>query len=78
MSDGTVGAGKCSSCGAFIVWFRTATGKSMPVDPNPVDNGNLKLDDSGRLVVVKPGEGTHVSHFSTCPQAGQHRKARSA
>ena len=57
----------CSSCGARIVWFRTKAGKKMPVDAetvNPTD-AEHQLDLS-----------RHRSHFSTCPNADQHRRPR--
>lgn len=64
-------ASTCSSCGAPIVWAKSAkTGKAMPLDAKPekrviVENG------FGRVVDV------HTSHFVTCPTAEQHRRARS-
>lgn len=27
---------RCRSCGAEIIWIKMASGKLMPVDPNPV------------------------------------------
>jgi hypothetical protein len=78
----------CRTCRAPIVWVVTAaSGTSMPVDPDPVPDGNLELIDAGpgqqpRAVVVDPGQLSldgaprYVSHFVTCPQADQHRKAR--
>jgi hypothetical protein len=58
-------AAACRTCGAEIVWLRTASGKNMPVD----------------AVTWEPGDETfepkrHVSHFATRPQAQQHRRAR--
>lgn len=67
---------QCATCKAEIVWAVTPTGKAMPVDPDPVDNGNLVLDVDARPVSVRPPELTddpegprHVSHFATCPDA---------
>jgi hypothetical protein len=79
----------CRSCGAEIKWARTEkNGKPIPVDPEPVEGGNLELhaDDDGELVAralcgqeqTLPGmdlPDRYVSHFATCPNADQHRKA---
>ena len=56
---------KCRSCHAYIVWMKTEAGKNMPVDADSVDEGDT---------LFNPKE--HVSHFSTCPNASQHRKPR--
>lgn len=68
----------CRSCGAEILWVLTANQKRMPVDALPVENGNLVLDpangDVPHVRVVKAGEGTHVSHYVTCPQREEWRK----
>jgi hypothetical protein len=47
------------------VWLKTASGKNMPVDADTVDEGDTEFDHE-----------KHVSHFSTCPFANKHRKAR--
>jgi len=57
----------------------------MPIDPEPVDGGNLVLDsptprgpviatyaDPAAPMVDDPLR--YVSHFSTCPNADQHRR----
>ena len=56
---------KCGSCGAPIVWVRTASGKAMPVDASSATVGDLMYI-----------HGKHVSHFSSCPNASKHRRAR--
>ncbi|MCC6352788.1 MAG: hypothetical protein IT577_02815 [Verrucomicrobiae bacterium] len=58
-------ANTCRSCGREIVWLKTAAGKNMPVNSETVEPG----DD-----VFQPGR--HVSHFSDCPNAGEHRRAK--
>lgn len=69
----------CRSCGRPVVWKLTESGKRMPIDPAPVDDGNVvKLDDD-RVHVLhadeSPGDAdTYVSHFATCPNATAHRK----
>jgi hypothetical protein len=58
-------ATSCSSCGARIVWFRTAAGKRMPVDES-----STKPADAEHQLDLK----RHVSHFATCPDAAKHRR----
>jgi hypothetical protein len=74
---------RCSSCQAAIVWAVTTKGARMPVDAAPADDGNIVLIDTAggiQAIVVRPGEfpgqKRHRSHFSTCPNHAQHRKAR--
>ena len=63
----------CRSCRRGIVWITMkGTGKRMPVDADSIEQ---------RVVLVDTGEGivgeimrTGVSHFATCPNAGQHRR----
>jgi hypothetical protein len=78
----------CRSCNAAILWARTsAKGKFIPIDPDPVDDGNIELskDDEGQLLarVLIGSEGTlpgfetplrYKSHFATCPHANSHRR----
>lgn len=69
----------CRSCKAAIVWAETVNGKSMPVNAEPVDNGNLVLtpamDPRDPPQVRTLGRDEHApmprytSHFATCPQA---------
>jgi hypothetical protein len=76
----------CSSCSARIVWADTASGARMPVDAEPVPDGNLVLTypTPGRALalIVDPAQTTiddpprYVSHFATCPNADQHRTTR--
>lgn len=60
---GTPQDGTCSSCGAPIVWIRTAAAKAMPCDPAQLS----VVTDAGNVVRGR------VSHFATCPSAAQHR-----
>jgi hypothetical protein len=60
-------ATRCRSCDALIVWFKTATGKNMPVD----EPTTLPTDAAHQLDLKR-----HKSHFATCPNANQHRKTR--
>lgn len=74
---------RCRSCGAPIVWAVTERGRRMPLDAQPVVAGNIEVSrrpDGAILATVRAeaqGEAQrYVSHFSTCPQAGQHRRRR--
>lgn len=74
----------CRSCGAPVRWVITSRGKRMPLDAEPVDDGNVVLDMSDRndpVAIVVPPEQIlvedgprYVSHFATCPNADQHRR----
>lgn len=78
---------RCQGCGAEIIWIKTASGKSMPCDPQKVPYwerpGSPKkviVPQSGTAVSCEldgpKGEVTgfgYISHFSTCPQAGRFR-----
>ena len=77
----------CRSCGAPILWVRTERDKRMPLDAAPVpataQRGTFVLRDKGSaegpLAIAAtpaqlPGEVYYVSHFSTCPQAAEHRR----
>jgi hypothetical protein len=80
-------ATECRSCKAPIVWTRTAKGKSMPCDLQPSDAGTFYLfrrpdvieavysaSTDPRVEKAKArGDKRYVSHFSSCPQAAQHR-----
>jgi hypothetical protein len=65
--------GECRSCHAPVLWAKTVAGKDMPLDPAPVDNGNINLQ-AGIARYVDPGAGQYVSHFATCPQGKTWRK----
>lgn len=72
-------AATCKECGAKLIWARTKSGAAMPlnfavvagVQPNIVLQGNVAH-------VVNPGNGTHVSHWATCPKSKEFRKPRDA
>ncbi len=76
----------CRSCGARVRWAVTPAGKRMPVDPEPVEGGNLllSLDDPPVARVVDPSQlviddGQRFrSHFASCPNADAHRHPRGA
>lgn len=74
----------CRSCSEEIEWVRTRSGKKMPLDAVPSDDGDffmLMADDGtveGHHVngpVSPPDDATfHTSHFATCPEADSWRK----
>jgi hypothetical protein len=74
----------CKSCGVEIIWRRSInSGKAMPIDADPADNGNVRLVGSAECEVVPrgdleqaraDGEVLRLSHFVTCPDAPTHRR----
>lgn len=76
---------RCKSCSAPIYWVKTHTGRRMPVDATPTGNGNMVLASVGGQLKSEPHdwrEPSHapprqrwVSHFVTCPQRGEWRRA---
>jgi hypothetical protein len=68
----------CRSCKAPIVWARHEfTRRAMPLDAEPVENGNVVLEGNVARVVgpnVPVSGPRYVSHFATCPNAGEHRR----
>lgn len=62
----------CTSCGAPILFVTLPSGKSMPVDARGSTLVRLS-DDKTRGTMVH----VHASHFSSCPNAAQHRKPKS-
>lgn len=70
-------ADRCRSCRAEVVWTVTTSGRRMPVEA--AERGNVVLGREGEALVarvVDDGQGTHVSHFATCPQANSWRRER--
>lgn len=78
---------KCRSCGAPILWAETVKGKSMPIDPTPVPDGNIFLQVRQHLpplaiyltaleLTAAQAEKRELfkSHFATCPEATKWRK----
>ena len=57
---------KCRSCSAPILWMKTKNNKNIPVD---WDAGFV--DDTEFSIPAG-----HVSHFSSCEFANQHRKPK--
>ena len=81
----------CKSCGAEILWAKTPNGRMMPLDMQPTPTGNIRLLSDGTCEVLTKDDldgidekcslgsyvpRLHTSHFSSCPGASEHRKAR--
>lgn len=79
----------CRSCGAPILWAFTEKGRRIPLDRNPVPDGNIEISDptDGPITSrVVSGQGTlspglfpatrYKSHFATCEFAKRHRRRK--
>lgn len=79
--------GRCRGCGTEIIWIKTASGKSMPCDYDPVmywqkDKALGKVITPNGEVISCVFDGDmdkatgigYISHFSTCPQATSFRR----
>ena len=74
----------CSSCGARVEWAKTDKGRRIPLDPAPNAAGNLIIVGNERKLRVMhalrkdedppPIVPRYTTHFTTCPNAGEHRK----
>jgi len=68
----------CKSCGADILWVRTAAGKDMPVCAKP--EKRFVLDEGqafgGLFAPTGRAVDAYQSHFVDCPQAAEHRRGR--
>lgn len=74
----------CKSCDGSIAWALLPSGKLMPVDAQPVPDGNIaaRRDERGDLLArvlkngdeLAEGERRGTSHFATCPNAAAHRR----
>lgn len=78
----------CRDCSTSIIWVITATGRSMPLDATPRQNGNLVLrepaDPRDAPSVVSRSSAKleeqsgplYVSHAKDCPVPAQQRRVR--
>lgn len=67
---------RCKTCDAEIIWIVTPSGKSMPVDAKAETLWLLEPDGGqGGSARARPVQ-VRKSHFSTCPQADEHRRPR--
>ena len=70
--------GTCRACPAKILWAKTERGNSIPLDPDPVPDGNIVVTDAGVAHVLRATEMAtgprYVSHFVTCPGRAKFRR----
>lgn len=67
----------CRTCKQPIRWALTTKKRRIPLDPDPHPTGNLVVEDGvARVAPVGSSPAMYLSHFVTCPQAGQHRRGR--
>jgi hypothetical protein len=61
----------CKTCQAPIYWLKNRnSGKVAPIDAAPTTGGKGNVTPNlpdGSYIIVKPGAGTHLNHFSSCP-----------
>ena len=77
-------SGECRSCGEAIEFYRTRSGKWMPINVEADPAGNVRVDYKEGTVDVLSGSellgarenGTKLrrSHFATCENADDWRK----
>lgn len=68
------GEGRCRWCNKPMQWARTERGKSMPLDPNPSERGNVRVVNGVATVLgglelhaaQEANEVLRISHFATC------------
>lgn len=75
----------CKGCGSFIIWIKLNAHKSMPCDPDPLDDDSgvvaaKRLDSGVRVGYVisarrplEPGYWTYNPHHASCPKVEQFR-----
>lgn len=78
---------QCKTCRAAIIWgTMQASQQPMPLDAVPTLTGTFFLSPSGQCVHWESsgefaqtsranGSPKYTSHFATCPERDQHRKA---
>lgn len=78
----------CKSCGAEVLWVKLVPlNRPNPLDPTPTRQGNIRMLGMRKAVARVLGkaeladaelasEELYTSHFATCPNARQHRKAK--
>jgi hypothetical protein len=70
-------------CGRYMFWATSGNGKAVPLDPDPVPDGNLVFVDSPDRATVRylhkgetvsEGAARYKSHFATCEKARDFRR----
>lgn len=77
---------RCRSCHASVWWVLVLPDKKrMPLDPHPVDDGNVVIVERAPDVVARvltkeeprfDDVSRYKSHFATCPNGPAHRKSK--
>ena len=74
--------GKCRSCGAAVLWVRTAAGHLQILDAEPNEKGNVAIKDGvahvmrGDLFEEMMDGPRYLDHNATCPKAAAWRKKK--
>lgn len=80
----------CPACDTPVISAVLPSGQRIALNPDPDPDGWIRVDPVpwhvDRWAVVLPffvlqvareaGEDLYVSHFATCPDAGQHRRGK--
>jgi hypothetical protein len=68
----------CKSCGAPLLWAKTAAGQRMPLDAVPSPDGGWVYagPEKIRAAVEDDTVARYVPHWATCPDAASHRRKR--
>jgi len=66
----------CRTCRAPIVWAQTFTGRRMPLDLHPTDDGSYTITDGLAVYAPDADAPRYRPHWASCPHADQHRKSR--
>lgn len=76
----------CRTCKQPIRWAVTTDHRRIPIDPEPADDGNLRLmyaqGERYPTALVIPAHQRaqypelYRTHFAICPDADQHRRPR--
>lgn len=79
---------RCKACATTVLWVRMPSGKVMPVNPVPDDEGNVTAMRDGRGVWVghvlkaderpMPYEKRFMPHFATCGAVEARKQAIAA
>lgn len=70
----------CRGCGALIAWRMTTGAARMPLDPDPVADGNIVIEPDGRCRLLprsarpEVGQPLFQSHWVSCPARDRFRK----
>jgi len=80
---------RCTACGASLVFAVLASGKRIPMDPEPSDRGNVAcriVEGRGLVAHVfgkadatearAAGAVLYLSHFATCPDVARFRNRK--